>query len=107
MFYFLHHQKKIIKMLSIYMILIFMCSPTWNMVIDKYQLGSTNAIELEEVLEYEIEDNSEKETSDNHKYNNRIQYSTEKEEVKQQTVFYDYRHLSTSNEVLTPPPEFI
>lgn len=107
MTYFIQNQKFITKTISIYMMLIFLCLPIWNLVSNNYELESNNAIELEEVLDFETEDSSEKETTDKHKYNNQIWYSTKKNEAKQATTLYDFKHLNTSFEVLTPPPKFL
>lgn len=107
MTYFFQNQKIITQTTSIYLILMFLCLPVWNLVSNNYQLENNKAIELEEVLEFETEDNSEKEISDIYKYNNQIKYLTKKNEFKQTVILYAFRHLHTSFELLTPPPEFV
>lgn len=104
---FFQNQGNITKTTSIYMILMFLCLPIWNMVSNTYDLVSDNAIELEEVLEFEVEDNSEKEISDNQQYNNSIQHSIKKNETRQATILHAFKYLSTLSDVLTPPPKFI
>ena len=89
------------------MILMFLCLPIWNMVSSNYDLDNSNAIELEEVLEFETEDSSEKEISDNYQNNNLTQYSTKKNEAMQAIVLYALKYSSISSDVLTPPPKSI
>ena len=63
--------------------------------------------QLEEVLEFETEDSSEKEISDNYQNNNLTQYSTKKNEAMQAIVLHALKYLSISSDVLTPPPKSI
>lgn len=107
MIYFLHNQKFTTRMMSVYMILMFLCLPIWNVVGDNYKSECNNAIELEKVLELETEDSSKKEISGKYQHNNTIQSSIKKGESNQVMTLYAFKHLNTSFEVFTPPPEFI
>lgn len=79
--------------------------PIWKVISNSYSMESNNAIESEEVLEFETEDNSEKENSEEHKYNNSIYYSIKENELEQVIPLYTFINTFISFEELTPPPE--